>query len=247
LAEDGSQRTGVDATHEKQIPQVDKAVHFEEHSGADTNHEEQSKQMPPSKERKISSYVLDAISAVTAYDHLTSQANEEANTIERFEFEMHYGLSSESFTGILHEILLDMSTFQHIHNWDEKLFKGPLKRILKVVHKSWGENRSTLTSLIANSTVEEIRDILSIGTNNAPPATEEAGDVGSYLFFTKVGGCPYHKLRTKCSHNLKRASGKGAPPLSTPQETKIRGDKTGSNATSIEGLNALNLAQGRIV
>jgi len=79
LAEDSSQRTGADATHEKQIPQVDKAVHFEEHSGADTNYEEQSQQMPPSKERKISSHVLDAISAVTACDYLASQANEEAN------------------------------------------------------------------------------------------------------------------------------------------------------------------------
>ena len=178
MAEDSSQRGGgVDATPKK------------------TNYEEQSEQISSSEERKISSHVSDGVSAVTAYDHLTSQANEKANhPTEQFEFEMQYGLSSKTFGGILHEILVDMSTFRHIHNWDEKLFTGPLKSILKVVQNSWGENRCTWTSLRANSTVEEIREMSDTGTDNAPTATEEAGEVGSYLFFTKVGGGPYHKF-----------------------------------------------------
>jgi hypothetical protein len=137
-------------------------------------------QIPQPKKGKMRS---DVIEPTTGPDLVIPQTNEESEAPERFEFEMHYGLSSGSFGGILHEILLDMSTFKHIHNWDEKLFEGPLKSILKVVHRSWGENRCTLASVIAHSTGQEIGDISSNEGNNPPPPTEDAGNVDSYLFF----------------------------------------------------------------
>lgn len=132
-----------------------------------------------------------------AADNLISQFNkknkietsDETKAPERFEFEMHYGLASGSFGAVLHEILMDMSTYKHIHNWDEKLFEGPLKTVLRLVHKAWGENRCSLASLTANSTVEEIDEVSSILTNYAPPAEGEAGSVDHYLFFAKVRCC----------------------------------------------------------
>ncbi|KAH8770654.1 hypothetical protein F5882DRAFT_507259 [Hyaloscypha sp. PMI_1271] len=146
---------------------------------------------------------------------------------------MHYGLSSGSFGGILHEILLDMCMFKHIHNWDEKLFEGPLKSILKVVHRSWGENRCTLASVIAHSTGQEIGDISSNDGNNPSPPTEDARNVDSYF--------------VKCSSYFKKASGKGASPFPTPQKIKSRDDNIGGISSSIEGTNSLSLAQGRIM
>jgi hypothetical protein len=160
---------------------------------------------------------------------------------------MRYGLSSGSFGGIFHEILLDMSTFKHIHNWDEKLFEGPLKSILKVVHRSWGENRCTLASVIAHSTGQEIGDISSNDGNYPSPLTEDAGNVDSYLFFKKVRTCPEYRLSGKCSSHDKKASGKGVSPLPTSQKTKNRDDKIGGKASSIEGTSSLSLSQGRIM
>jgi hypothetical protein len=226
------------------MPQCEKVEKAVETPQSPANRPIVEEQIPQPKKGKMRS---DVIEPTTGPDLVIPQTNEESEAPERFEFEMHYGLSSGSFGGILHEILLDMSTFKHIHNWDEKLFEGPLKSILKVVHRSWGENRCTLASVIAHSTGQEIGDISSNEGNNPPPPTEDAGNVDSYLFFKKVRTCPEHRLGVECSSHFKRASGKGVSPLPTSQKTKSRDDKTGGKASSIEGTNSLSLAQGRIM
>lgn len=116
-------------------------------------------------------------------NEVKTTVSEETKAPERFEFEMQYGLSSTTFTNVIIEILSDLATYNNINNWDEKLFTGPLKPIIKVVHKSWGENRCTSSSLITHSTVEETLSIDGITTT---PGITEFGVVDSYLLFTKV-------------------------------------------------------------
>jgi hypothetical protein len=112
---------------------------------------------------------------------------------------MHYELASESVAGVLREILLDMSTFKHIHNWDEKLLKDSWKSIVKLMRTALGKDSCTFASLTAHSTVEEIEEISSINKNNAVATEVEPGTEESYLFFAKVRRDPYHKLRTGSS------------------------------------------------
>ena len=43
-----------------------------------------------------------------------------------FDFELHYGLSHKSARDVLHEILEDLSSYKHIHNWEYKFVTSPL-------------------------------------------------------------------------------------------------------------------------
>ncbi|CZR65520.1 uncharacterized protein PAC_15420 [Phialocephala subalpina] len=224
ISEPCYQQPGLDKTQREQGPQAREVVKVSQDSGVCPTVEEQTSQ---AQEERISIHKLATIAAIVAYDRQMSQGNEENPPPERFEFELQYGLSSTTFRGILEEILGDLITSKFLHNWDEKLFKGPLKAILKVVHMSWGLNSCTPASLIAHSTVEEI---FSNAANTATSSIQEAGDIGNYLFFTKVGDDPYHKLQYLMLIHLKRNSDKGARPSS-----------------STDSINTLNLAQGRIV
>ena len=162
-----------------EMPQVEKVEKAVDKAQNSATHPIVEELIPQPKKGEVKS---DVIEPTAGPDLVISQANEESKAPEQFEFEMHYGLASGSFGGILHEILLDMSTFKHIHNWDENFFDGPLKSILKVVHRSWGENRCTLASVISHSTGQEIGDISSNDGNNPSPPTEDARNVDSYLF-----------------------------------------------------------------
>jgi len=157
---------------------------------------------------------------------------------------LQYGLSSTTLRSILEEIFSDLITSKHIHNWDERLFKGLLKAILRVVHILWGLNSCALASLIAHSTAEEI---LSISANTGTPSIQEAGDVGTYLFFTKDGHDPCHKLQERILIHLKSTFVRGSRPLADLEATKVREPKIEGRVLSREELNALNLAHGRIV
>lgn len=212
-----SPQPGVEAPGERRGPHINEESRFFKDSSVCIPLEAQT---PQANEGESSSHVPTAVAAVPALAarDLTSQTNddkilqdndepipksnnavkttvnEETKALERFEFEMQYGLSSTTFTNVLHEILSDLTTYDIINNWDEKLFTGPLKSILKVVHKSWGENLCTSSSLITHSTVEEI---LSIGGITTTPGITKLGVVDSYLLFTKVSPHLYYKFGAK--------------------------------------------------
>lgn len=174
----------------------------------------------------------DVSEAIKVPDAVKSQVEEGAASTEGFEFEMHYDLQRPILGNVVYEILSDLSTYKHIHNWDEKLFTGPLKAILKVVHRAWGENGCTQASLMAHSTVEEVEYISSIGAKIAPPTTKDPGDATNYLLFKKVGSCPYFSsvtnahdisrepLAKEMAHWLLRMGHPVAPPME--QKTKPR-------------------------
>jgi hypothetical protein len=170
-------------------------------------------QISQAKKEKISNNP-DEVAAIDACGHQMSQGNGENTPRERFEFELQYGLSSTTFRGILEEILRDVRT-NYIHNWDENLNKGPLKDIIRDVYMSWRLDSCTEASLIAHSTVEEI---LGNAANTSTPSIEEAGDVGSYLFFTKVGNNPCRKFLCLMLIHLKRNPNRLGKPLVTLQE-----------------------------
>jgi len=157
---------------------------------------------------------------------------------------LQYGLSSTTFRGILEEILRDVTRTNYIHNWDENLYKGPLKAIIRAVYTSWGLNSCTSASLIAHSTVEEI---LSNATNTATPSIQEAGDIGSYLFFTKVRDNPCRKFLYLMLIHLKRRNPNKLGKLLVTLQEKSRDAKMEDRSSTTDGINTLNLAQGRIV
>lgn len=127
-------------------------------------------------------------SATSTNEAHSLQAGKEITTPKKFEFEMHYGSSSTTFWGLLIDMLRDMTTYKHIHSWDDKMFKGPLKSLLKVVHRSWGENRCNLNSLQSHSTIEEVMYVSEAAElpSHTPSSEQEAGELDSHLFFTKV-------------------------------------------------------------
>jgi hypothetical protein len=127
--------------------------------------------------------------ADAAHELQMSQDNEE--TIEPgFNFELHYGLSYESVRDVLQEILEDMSSYKHIHNWDEKLLTSPLKALAKVGRRYLNENPLALNTILDHSIVEEILTVSGVG--HKPPAMQQAGYIDSHLFFSKVGSRSYN-------------------------------------------------------
>jgi hypothetical protein len=110
------------------------------------------------EDERISPQKLDAVGVTTTNGGQITQVHDETKPTERFEFELYYGLSSRTFGSVLCDILSNMATYKHIYNWNKKLFAGPLKAILKVVHRSWG-GHYTLTSLQAYSIVKKILSV----------------------------------------------------------------------------------------
>lgn len=183
-------------------------------------------------------------------ESLTSNTNGEAKHIKPFEFEMHYDLYSQKFTHILFEILSDQSTYKHIHNWDEKLFEGPLKAILKDLHRAWGENRCTQASLTAYSTVEEAEVTSSVDTSNAITTTgplDNVTHITKHLFFTKVGFFLCLEL-TNCSHAPQKPPSNELSSSATLTTAKVQAeDEMKNKPPSTEIANLLSPAQGRIM
>ncbi|KAE9369271.1 hypothetical protein N431DRAFT_469196 [Stipitochalara longipes BDJ] len=232
----------VDTAREEQLSKIAQTMDFSQNSGSRPIIEEQT----PREIVKTVSFSQDAITplaledpvsfkisdGVTAVESGISETNGKANYAKLFEFEMHYDLHSQTFTHVVFEILSDQSTYKHIHNWDEKLFKGPLKAILKDLHRSWGENACTQASLIAYSTIEEVELTSNADSSNAVISVEPLDtvtDVTKYLFFTK------------------KPSSKGSSPLATLKTAKLRADKMRREPPSIEVAHLLSPAQGRII
>jgi hypothetical protein len=111
------------------------------------------------------------------------QELQEAQEIS-FDFELHYGLSWTSVRDFIRDILSDLSTYKHIHNWDEKLLITPLDTLASVVRKYLSIDDHSLTTLLSYSMVEEVLTIA--GVNYPRPAMQAAGDLESFLLFTKV-------------------------------------------------------------
>jgi hypothetical protein len=101
-----------------------------------------------------------------------------------FDFELHYGLSSRSVREVLDEILGDLASRTHIHDWDKKLIADPLETLAGVVRSYLNASHLDLNTLLGRSSVE---DVLTVrGVNHVRPAMQEAAKIESYLFFSKV-------------------------------------------------------------
>lgn len=131
--EKSSQGPGVHATHEEETIQANEMANLSQESDTDPSLAEQT---PKVEDESISPQKLDAVGVTTTNGGQITQVHDETKLTERFEFELHYGLSSRTFGSVLCDILSDMATYKHIYNWNEKLFASPLKAILKVVHRS---------------------------------------------------------------------------------------------------------------
>ena len=101
-----------------------------------------------------------------------------------FNFELHYGLSSGSVRDVLDEILEDMASFTHIHDWDKKLITSPLGKLVGVARRYVKANDLSLNTLLGHSSVEEILTVH--GVNHVQPAMQHTAKTASCLFFNKV-------------------------------------------------------------
>lgn len=106
---------------------------------------------------------------------------------------MHHGLSSKSFTDVLRKILEDMSSYQHIHNWDEKLNTSPLKALARVVRKYLNTEPLDLNATADYSTVDEIFTVG--GVNPRPLISQRVKDIDRHLFFHKLSSRSYDQSR----------------------------------------------------
>jgi hypothetical protein len=125
-----------------------------------------------------------------------AQDNEETKS-HAFDFELHYGLYRKA-GGVLWEILDNLSSHKHIHNWDQKILTTPQMALEKFVRKVWRENNLNLNQFLHNmlshsSVVEETSTHAETlrGPLAAQEATEGAGIefADTFLFFTKVRTC----------------------------------------------------------
>ncbi|KAH8587293.1 hypothetical protein B0O99DRAFT_656496 [Bisporella sp. PMI_857] len=144
-----------------------------------------------------------------------------------YDFELHYGLTYKSVRDILEEILEDISSNKHVHNWDKKLLTSPLQSLVNAGRKYLKENRYALYYLLAHSMVEEALTVG--GFNHESPILQEAGDISSHLFFTKRSSQSEIRL--------------GSPPTDTinPPPTP------GGDLASEDDAKLLHLSQGRVV
>jgi hypothetical protein len=104
----------------------------------------------------------------------------------RFDFEPHYGLSHRSARDVLHEILEDLSSYKHIHNWEYKLITSPLTALAGVARSYLNENPPHLDSLLDDAVVDEV--LIVGGINRRPSIKQETNAIDTHLFFTKVRG-----------------------------------------------------------
>src|SRR5215469_1229972 len=128
------------------------------------------------------------LGASTAPEPRMSQETEEAS----FDFELHYGLSSRSVRDVLDEILGDMASHTHIHDWDNKFLTSPVKTLAGVVRTYLNINYLSLNTLLSHTNVEEVLTLR--GANHSRPAMQEAADIDSYLFFSKVRARSYNPV-----------------------------------------------------
>ncbi len=102
-----------------------------------------------------------------------------------FDFELHYGLSHKSARDVLHEILEDLSTYKHIHNWEYKFVTSPLTGLAGVARSYLNETPPHLDSLLDDAVVDEVLTVR--GVNRRPSIKQETNVIDTHLFFTKVG------------------------------------------------------------
>jgi hypothetical protein len=104
-----------------------------------------------------------------------------------FDFELHYDLSVQSVRVVLIQILEDLLSHRQLHNWDEKLATNPLKALRAIAHCYLSTNYdSSINILLSHANVHEV--MMVDGVNKMRPAIQEAGDIYSHLFFSKVCG-----------------------------------------------------------
>ncbi|KAF2178421.1 hypothetical protein K469DRAFT_642743 [Zopfia rhizophila CBS 207.26] len=113
-----------------------------------------------------------------------SPQHDEKAEQDLLDFETHYGVSSKRVRDILLEILLDMSTYKNVHNWDAKLVASPLKMLATAVQGYLAaSNLEMFNNLLADSMVDEILTVG--GVIHRKPAIQREGEIDSHLFFTK--------------------------------------------------------------
>jgi hypothetical protein len=123
--------------------------------------------------------------ADAALEALPVKDGGEAKSV-RFDFEPHYGLSSKSAADVLHEVLEDLASYKHIHNWDDKLITGPLTALAGAARSYLNANPPDLDSLLADAVVDEVLTVG--GINRRPSIKQETNVIDTHLFFVKVGG-----------------------------------------------------------
>lgn len=102
-----------------------------------------------------------------------------------FDFELHYGLSHKSARDVLHEILEDLSSYKHIHNWEYKFVTSPLTGLASLAKSYLNENPPHLDNLLDDAVVDEVLTVR--GVNRRPSIKQETNVIDTHLFFTKVG------------------------------------------------------------
>jgi hypothetical protein len=119
-------------------------------------------------------------------DATTAQGQRALQDLEEpsFNFELHYGLSSKSVRDVLDEILRDLASFTHIHNWDKKLIASPLETLAGVMRSYLKTSYLELNTLLDHSGAEKVLTVR--GVNHVRPAMQEAAKMEKYLFFSKV-------------------------------------------------------------
>jgi hypothetical protein len=101
-----------------------------------------------------------------------------------FEFECHYGNVEKCVRYFLEDILSDFSTYKQIHDWDCKLVTFPLETLATIARQYTRGNDHSLNMLLNHSMVEEVLTV--DGINYPQPAMQVAGDIESFMLFTKV-------------------------------------------------------------
>ena len=116
--------------------------------------------------------------------HVETNKSQQDISSSSFDFELHYELYSRSVRDVINEILRDMVTYRHIHDWDRKLITSPHETLAGVVRKFLYANDLSLNTSLNYSRVEEVVTIE--GRNYIRPAIQDANDMGNYLSFNKV-------------------------------------------------------------
>lgn len=117
----------------------------------------------------------------TTADEIESPQDMESSM---FDFELHYGLFTDSVRDVLDEVLGDIASSTHIHNWDKKLITSSMHSLAGVVRSYLNDTHLSMNTLLGFSSVEEVFTVH--GINSLWPVMQEAAKIESYLFFSKV-------------------------------------------------------------
>lgn len=101
-----------------------------------------------------------------------------------FDFDCHYRAPSETVRDVLAQMLEDNATYKTVHNWDEKLVIGHLKRLATAVRAYLNANPVNLNPILVYSSVDEVLTV--DGSDRKYPAIQEPGNIDAQLFFSNV-------------------------------------------------------------